>query len=253
MSKSEYKFNVNLIKSTTNLLKTSHLQDYFCVDKLKQQQKIIGQSHGRGISYFIDASADFGCNAVLRHYWRGGFMAKINPDLFLSKGTSRAEDEYNLLNFMYAKGLSVPQALGFKIERKFLFYRCDILVEQLLNTQDLANYLRQKQLNSNQWQQIGALIAKMHELKVFHSDLNAHNILLQTNPNNSQSKFYLIDFDKCFILKNKNDEQLKLEFNRNLARLKRSFDKEKKLFNINFSQQNFAQLELGYVNYLTAN
>ena len=53
---------------------------------------VTGQSRGRGVTWFVRHR---GLSLVLRHYWRGGLMGKINPDRFWFHGveSSRAMAE----------------------------------------------------------------------------------------------------------------------------------------------------------------
>ena len=88
------------------------------------------------------------------------------------------------------------------------------------------------------WQTIGACIRRFHDASVYHADLNARNILID-----SQSKLvYLIDFDKGCI--RHLGESWKAS---NLARLQRSLLKFKSLNQVfYFDQQNWDALLDGY-------
>ena len=83
------------------------------------------------------------------------------------------------------------------------------------HSQSLAVILRKKALPDNVWQEMGKTIRRFHEQGIYHTDLNAHNILLD-----DQLKVYLIDFDKGYIR-----PQEKAWQQENLDRLKRSLDK----------------------------
>ena len=64
-------------------------------------------------------------------------------------------------------------------------------------------------------EKIGQTIAKFHHHQIYHHDLNIHNIMLDI-----ENEVWLIDFDKCGIRQGSNWK------NSNMARLKRSFEKE---------------------------
>ena len=64
-------------------------------------------------------------------------------------------------------------------------------------------------------------IALRELLIIYLHDLNIHNIMLDI-----ENEAWLIDFDKCQIRQGSNWK------NSNIARLKRSFEKEKRLHNI---------------------
>ncbi|MGL5250701.1 MAG: lipopolysaccharide kinase InaA family protein, partial [Enterovibrio sp.] len=84
-------------------------------------------------------------------------------------------------------------------------------------------------------QQIGRVIRQMHDASVCHTDLNIHNILLD-----SHEQCWLIDFDKCG---ERQGEGWKLD---NLARLKRSFAKEREREAILWQQSDWHALLAGY-------
>lgn len=180
---------------------------------LRQQGDIESRADGRGSAWFIRLGED---RAVLRHYYRGGLVAKISRDSFVWSGVerSRAFLEYRLLGWMQQAGLSVPQPLGALVVRKGCFYSCDLMTRTLPDTCTLADSLSRESLPGTVWQGLGAVIRQMHDLGVWHADLNARNILL--DPKGGVS---LIDFDRC---RRREGEGWKTG---NLQRLRRSLDK----------------------------
>ena len=93
------------------------------------------------------------------------------------------------------------------------------MLELIAGSRDLATLLAAGTgLTAVQWQQLGAVIARFHQYGVYHSDLNCHNILLDSN-----GGFWLIDFDKCGLRQAGDWQQA------NLARLLRSLQKEQGL------------------------
>lgn len=219
------------------------LQDqsqFFQPDYWQRQQRIIGSAKGRGTTWFLQTEDLFGVNCALRHYYRGGLWGKLNKDRyrFHQLDTTRSFAEFELLNKLHQAGLPVPKPIGAKVERtRFGCYRADILTEKVENAQDLAVYLQTQTLSPAQWQQVGKLIRQLHNQQVCHTDLNAHNILIQQQ---SKRPFWLLDFDKCGV---KTGDFWKAS---NLERLKRSFLKETERMKIQFSEQDWQQLEQGY-------
>lgn len=114
-------------------------------------------------------------------------------------------------------------------------YQADILLEKITESQDLSKLLQSAPLNEAEYREIGSLIRRLHQHQVFHSDLNIHNIM-----RDSQGKFWLIDFDKCAIT---DGEDWKAD---NLARLKRSFLKEKDRLQIHFNDDDWLAFLTGY-------
>lgn len=210
--------------------------DWFEIAFWQQQNAVTGQSVGRGITWFVGHKDD---EWVLRHYNRGGLVEKLLDDkyLFSKVENTRCYLELLLLEQMYRQGLSVPKPIAARLIRQGLFYRADLLIEKIPHSKDLVHQLQLKSLSESDWHAIGAMIAKFHEAGIYHSDLNAHNILID-----EQYRFWLIDFDKC--------DQRKAETSwqqANLDRLHRSFEKEKGLHpTFYFEQQNWNWLIQGY-------
>ena len=178
----------------------------------------------------------------MRHYYRGGLWGKLNKDRyrFSALETTRSFAEFHLLQRLYEAGLPVPKPIAARIQKGKLgiCYQADILTEKIENAQDLTALLQTQTLPKETWRQIGRLIRKLHDLQIFHTDLNAHNILLQQTEQGQ--KCWLLDFDKCG---EKSGDFWKVQ---NLNRLKRSFEKEVGRMNIQFTEQNWADLTVAY-------
>jgi 3-deoxy-D-manno-octulosonic acid kinase len=144
---------------------------------------------GRGQAWFVDAG---GGGAVLRHYRRGGMVARLAGDRYLWTGQDRTRSflEFRLLAWLHARGLRVPAPLAAHYRRRGLVYRADILVERIPAARSLAQRLAEGEVPPP-WSRIGREIASMHRLGVDHADLNAHNVLLD-----AREQVWLIDFDR---------------------------------------------------------
>lgn len=214
--------------------------DFFRPEFWQQQGRILGSAKGRGTTWFVKSDDLVGVNCALRHYYRGGLWGKIVKDRyhFSSLDNCRSFAELRLLDQLYQAGLPVPKPIMAKVERVWGGYCGDLLSEKIENAQDLTALLQQTSLTNEQWQQIGQLIRRLHDVQICHTDLNAHNILAQQS--NEGLKFYLIDFDKCG---EKSGDSWKPQ---NLQRLKRSFLKEEKRMGIRFSEENWKALLEGY-------
>ncbi|HEX5792197.1 MAG TPA: 3-deoxy-D-manno-octulosonic acid kinase, partial [Rheinheimera sp.] len=184
----------------------------------QQQGAIIGQSQGRNTAWFVRHQHS---RFVLRHYYRGGLVGKLVQDRFSYRSLlhSRAMQEFALLRHMRRCGLPVPRPLAAQYRHALCYYRSDIIIELIADSRDLCTVLAGGEtLTSAQWQQLGAMLAQFHQHGIYHSDLNCHNILLDT-----KGRFWLIDFDKCRIRAAGDWQQ------QNLARLLRSLQKERQL------------------------
>ncbi|EAQ31281.1 3-deoxy-D-manno-octulosonic acid kinase [Idiomarina baltica] len=192
-------------------------EDNFFSAKYWQQKKAIaGNATGRATVWFIQ-QGDHGM--VLRHYYRGGLVGKVNKDKFMREPVerSRAIAEFDLLVKLRNQNLPVPRPIAARMRKVgVMSYTADILVEVIPGAVDVYRLLRERQLNVEQWQSLGAAIRQLHDKNVFHSDLNCHNIMLDDN-----DKPWIVDFDKCGF---REPGEWKKE---NLDRLLRSLKKEK--------------------------
>lgn len=154
------------------------------------QNSALATPEGRGASYFISHDNQ---QWVLRHYQRGGLVARFLSDQYLWTGLEQTRPwrEWKLLAQMLEIGLPVPVPIAAQVQRCGLFYSADILIERIPEAISLSRILQNDKLTKNQWQNIGLCIKRFHQQGIYHPDLNAHNILLRGGD------IYLIDFDKA--------------------------------------------------------
>lgn len=151
---------------------------------------IVGFAEGRGTTFFIQYEGE---DYVLRHYRRGGQIARLSPDAYLWTGLrrSRAWREWHLLAWMRELGLPVPRPIAARVVREGLTYRADIMTRRIPRTTTLTDTLEREALDAAYWIALGHLLRVFHRHGIWHADLNANNILLDTG-----GRFYLIDFDR---------------------------------------------------------
>jgi 3-deoxy-D-manno-octulosonic acid kinase len=147
------------------------------------------QAGGRGGVAVIATPAG---ECVLRHYRRGGMVAKLMGDRYLWTGanSTRGFAEFRLLQAMRRLELPAPQVVAARYQRLGLYYRADLITRRIADTQTLADCLAGGRLDEELAQEVGALVARFHRAGVWHADLNAHNVLV------AASALYLIDFDR---------------------------------------------------------
>ncbi|PKG97828.1 3-deoxy-D-manno-octulosonic acid kinase [Paraglaciecola sp. MB-3u-78] len=198
------------------------------------QDAITGQAIGRGTTYFFQHDKN---EYVLRHYRRGGLIGKVLSDQYLFTGLeqSRAWREFKLLQHMQKLGLSSPKPSAAMVTKHGFYYQADIISTKIPSAQDLHHILLNSDLTTNEWQKVGQTIAEFHNHQIYHHDLNIHNIMLD-----AEHRVWLIDFDKCGI---KPENSWKKS---NMARLKRSFEKEQRLRNIHWKYANWEILMSAY-------
>lgn len=151
---------------------------------------LIGHARGRGASFFLRYGMQ---QWVLRHYRRGGLVAKLFKDQFVGWGLdrSRSWSEWRLLASLYAKGFPVPRPVAARVCKHLGYYSCDLITQRISQAQTLADLLKQGSLPPVVWGDIGACVRRFHDAGVYHADLNANNILLDHH-----RRVYLIDFDR---------------------------------------------------------
>mgnify|MGYP002780632452 CR=1 FL=1 len=147
------------------------------------------QAGGRGAAWFVAGA--FG-EAVLRHYRRGGLVARLSRDTYVWRGAKavRSFAEFRLLAAMHAEGLPVPAPLAAACWRRGLGYRAALLVQRIPSVRALADWLGE-QADAAPWEAVGAMLARFHAAGIHHADLNAHNILVD-----AAGTPWLIDFDR---------------------------------------------------------
>lgn len=139
---------------------------------------------GRQSAWFV--SGDFG-QAVLRHYRRGGLVARVSRQRYIWTGeaSTRSFAEFRIMQYLQGRGLNVPAPLAAAYWRSGLTYRAAILIERVTGVSTLAETLGQPQA-------VAQAVFAMHEAGVWHADLNAYNILMD-----GSGRAWLIDFDRA--------------------------------------------------------
>lgn len=168
-----------------------------------------------------------GGTGVLRHYLRGGLMHHFVKDTYLH---NRPWREFGVHHYLETSGFRVPHLLGVAWTRSLLGYRGAIATEYVAG-KTLLEWLKEPHADTEELMtKVGALIRQMHDLGVWHADLQLKNILV------SQEEPWLLDFDQA------RRQSTLPEFMRarNLLRLRRSIYKNR------LSAHYYAQILRGY-------
>ncbi len=174
---------------------------------------VVPATRGRGATWFVDDGAGAW---VLRHYRRGGFVARFLEDRYLWTGEDRvrAFAEWRLLEHLWRRGVPVPQPIAAAYRRRGPYYRCDLITARIPDARPLSERLTDGTLPPELWRALGAAIAQLHREGVDHADLNAHNVLVD-----DAGRVSFIDFDRGRV---RTDGRWTM---RNLRRLRRSLSK----------------------------
>lgn len=147
---------------------------------------------GRGQAWFLSPGSESGLPMVLRHFRRGGLMARWLGDRYLWCGAARTRCVRELVLLTLIEQLELPAArpIAVRFRRQGLWYRADLLTALITGVSSLASRLPAG-LERMQWWQIGHTLRRFHDAGIFHADLNAHNVLLD-----ERGGVYLVDFDR---------------------------------------------------------
>ncbi len=184
--------------------------EWFEPDWWSQQGLLQPVPGGRGgVGRLFTTSGDL----VLRHYRRGGAVARLLGERYLWTGQShcRSFTEFRLLDTIYRRNLPVPQPIAARYVRHGAVYTADLITRFLPGAKTLAEHILDERCSLADFANIGRTVARFHASGVYHADLNAHNILYNEN------RVYLIDFDRGRMRNPSGSWQ-----QANLARLKRS-------------------------------
>lgn len=168
-----------------------------------------GSARGRGNTHFFESDERA---YALRHYRRGGLVARLLGDRYLDTGAehSRPLREFRVIQTLQRLGLPVAKVAAARHRVQGLFCRGDLITLRLPEARTLAECLRDSP-SLIDWVAIGSVIARFHAAGLCHADLNAHNLLIDR-----QGQWHLIDFDRARF------RERGLWQDANLVRLRRS-------------------------------
>lgn len=156
---------------------------------------------GRGRVYSVPAPLGGRPAArwVVRHYHRGGAVARWLGDRYLALGRPRPVHEAEASVEAGRRGIPTPTVVAGAVYRQGLFYRADLVTEEIPGAADLADVLFSGVAPAVDAEAAlaaaGALVRTLEVAGVFHPDLNAKNILLQPDP--AGLRAHLVDLDRC--------------------------------------------------------
>jgi 3-deoxy-D-manno-octulosonic acid kinase len=188
--------------------------ELFDAEYWHRQGGLAGEAMGRGSALFLETP--FG-DAVLKHYLRGGLPGRFIHDRYLFTGWKRTRPlaEFHILAQLSEAGFPVPRPLAAIARRTGPVYTGSLLTARIADALPLADEVVGHEDEPDFWAAVGSCIRRFHDHGLVHADLNARNILVGRG-----NRIYLIDFDRARMAPGR-----PAEYARNLARLKRSFDK----------------------------
>ena len=168
--------------------------------------------------------------AILRPYRRGGLVSLLSSDSYLV--VNRPRREWDVHVYLYEQGFPVPEPLGVVWERRGLLYR-GAFATRWIYAVDILEFARAYPDEASPLlARVGELIRRMHDLGVYHADLQVRNILVRREDRD----LAFIDFDNARRLQRVSG----MARARNLLRLRRSCLKN------GMAPDGFAAIQRGY-------
>ena len=193
------------------------------------------RSAGRGNTLYVgNVPRQF----VLRHYMRGGLLGRFVRDTYIFSGADKTRSflEWRLLDKLASNNLRVPRPAAARYCRNGTFYTADLITVRIPGVVSLSQYIAANRPDEEFWHSIGAGIHAFHAAGVYHADMNAYNLQVD-----SDGELWMLDFDKG-ALKSPGPWQQKT-----LSRLHRSLLKIVGLDpRLNFRSGNWEHLLEGY-------
>ena len=174
---------------------------------------------------------------VVRHYHRGGFVARFIDDHYVWLGLEecRSFREWRLLRALHDAGLPVPNPIAAHVHRTGPIYTANIITTYLPDTRKLSAFIADGDVPRHCWREIGRLVRSIHDHGVDHPDLTAHNILLD-----ARGSLFLVDFDNARVKPPGRWQRVGVE------RLQRSLRKVALETGTDFDPAAWAEIEAGY-------
>ena len=194
-------------------------------------------SGGRGNTMYVgNVPRQF----VLRHFMRGGLIGKLVRDRYLWTGedNTRSFVEWRLLAKLADNNLRVPRPAAARYCRSGFTYTADIITVRLPAVTPLSQYIADRSRDEDFWRSTGGAIREFHACGVYHADMNAYNLQID-----SAGRLWMLDFDRGRLLPPGAWQQ------KTLGRLHRSLEKIKTLNpRAHFDEGNWQALLDGYFN-----
>ncbi len=158
---------------------------------------------GRGPASSVPAPARGPSGAdrwVVRHYTRGGAMAGWLGDRYLAMGVPRPLLELHAALAARRRGIPTPCVVAGTVHPASLFYRADLVTEEIPGGVDLADVLfgEARTVESDAAARAaGALAHALEAAGVLHRDLNAKNVVVHLR--GGVVRAHVVDLDGCRV------------------------------------------------------
>lgn len=128
---------------------------------------------------------------VVKHYRRGGWVARINQKYYLRTGKTRCQVEYEQMDRAGQLGVNVPEPVAFAFKGRFLYHSW-LITREIANQQTLARLsLLAPERLPTVMASLGRQVSKLVAHGLWHVDLHPGNVLVD-----DRGRVFLVDFDK---------------------------------------------------------
>ena len=153
---------------------------------------------GRGPVHVVDIA---GTRRAVRHYRRGGAVARVLGDRYLGGEPTRPWTELWASEAARARGIPTPRVVAGVVYGALGSYRADLMTDFVPHATELAALLFGTQTSTKErisaLQVTGRLVARLDDTGVRHRDLNAHNVLISRDLEGPAA--WLLDLDRCSV------------------------------------------------------
>ena len=192
--------------------------DEAALEQTRAQGQALGGGRGGAVSVALDPRS--GERAVIRHFHRGGMLGRLLGDRYFS--AARPLAEIGVSEAARAAGVSTPECLAAVIRGGFGFCRCDLILREIPQAVSLDQWLLEspppKRLPDVR-KAVAATFAKLFAANIYHPDLHAGNVLIQTDGDTVTA--WVIDLDKARragVLGERLRNEMLFRFNRALVK-----------------------------------
>lgn len=192
---------------------------------------------------------------VVRHYRRGGAVARVATDTYLRAGEARPLRELNASAAARARGVDTPEVVAAVVYPSGIVYRADLATRFISDSADLAAVTearaRQRAVAADRrdsarrdaraaWHSAGVLLRTAFGAGLEHPDLNLRNILIAGDTHAPRA--LLLDLDRARVRDRSIDGSAR---QRMLERLHRSRRKIERAEQFECTAAELAALEAG--------
>lgn len=154
---------------------------------------------GRGVSWAFDVGDE---RWVVRHYRRGGAVARVLRDRYLRGGATRPERELAASVAARAKGVATPEVVAYAVYPAGPYYRADLATRWVEDSEDLGGVTfgadtRSVAERAAAWAAAGRLLRTTFDAGVRHPDLNLRNVLIAGDA--AAPDAWLLDLDRATV------------------------------------------------------